>query len=300
MRRTARNAIDESGLRGEDLRIIAQKPHIMWVFYHGKLSNGEIAVGYNPVSHESWCIPLSIWRSRDSMRPDLWEAECKNSARKLRIIDNGVVKINYSDPENNKWWVLAPTPESKPVYGMVVRAQPPDRAILEVVPEGGQGSGGDIQTRIQNLKAEFGNGLSSNDKEYPGIDEVWVATMRVEPDGHVKVYPDGQPIPLLTLYRDLAEIKTKGTRFDHMPDQLQFSEYAVHPASKEVPSTNTLNVQTFFPTTSEFLMVTAIALSIAQFINKQQSKRSESTSREEVEIVPTEFIDYEDLKRVNG
>ena len=296
MRRGSRNANVDATLGMEDLRLIAQKPHIMWVFYEGSVNIlGETGKGYNPVTHEGWCIPLRLWQKRDSLQPKQWAARVFNSARKLRIIDDGVIKQNYSNPKNDKWWVLAPPPEANPKFGRVVRAQPPDRAILQVVPEGGVGKGGDLRDRINRLKKS--SQTQTDEQEYLGVGEIYVATLLVQPDGTVKIYPQGDNTPMLVLNRNVAEIKTQSTKFDHNPEQTTYGGFAVNPAAKDIPSTNTINVQTFIPMVPDFLMLASIALSVAAFINKKGSKDSDSINETTIDIAPTEYLDYDDLKR---
>lgn len=296
MKRGSRNANVDAALRMEDLRIIAEKPHIMWVFYHGTIGkDGKTGNGYNPITHEGWCIPLRLWQRRKDMKPKQWAARVFNDAKKLRIMDDGVIKQNYSNPKNDKWWVVAPPPDANPKFGWVVRAQPPNRAVLQVVPEGGVGQGGDIRDRVNRLKKDAG--IQTDGQEYPGVGEIYVATLRVQPDGRVKIYPQGDNTPMLALDRSVAEIKTRSTKFDHGPEQTTFGQHAVNPAAKDLPSTNTINVQTFIPLVPDFLMLTSIVLSVAAFINKKGAKESKSINETNVDIAPTEYLDYDDLKR---
>jgi len=289
-----RNPVHDSQIQAEDFRLIAAKPHIMWVFYHGYVSRTEIATGYNPAQHEGWCIPLLHWRRKEKMPAKQWISEAMDSARKLRIVDTGVILQNYSDPETNKWWIVAPVPEANPVFGVPVRAQPSNREALLAVPQGSDDPGGDMERRVAALRGD-----NEKAKDYPGVDEVWVATLRIQPDGHVKVYPQGidEGVPLLTLYRQLTNIKSQSTKFDHDPDQTIFGQYQVSPASKDIPSTNTIPVRTFIPFSPDFLMVTAMALATAKYINKAANKKQNNRNKNEETIVPTVFIDYDELRR---
>ena len=115
MRRSARSPASETAITNQDFRLIASQPHIVWVFYHGYVSQSELATGYSPDQHESWCIPRSLWKQRESMNAEQYFYRCMNDARKLRILDDGVIKINYTDPTNEKWWVQAPPPDARPI-----------------------------------------------------------------------------------------------------------------------------------------------------------------------------------------
>lgn len=287
-----RNASQDGSIKSEEFRLISTKPHIMWVFYHGYVSKTEIATGYNPEQHEGWCIPLQLWRKKKSMSAQNWISQAMNDARKIRIIDTGVVIQNYSDPETNRWWIMAPA--DRPVYGVPVRAQPNNREALIAVPSGTDSPGGDMERRVQALRSE-----NESAKDYPAVDEVWVATVRIQPDGYVKVYPKGvnEGVPLLTLYNQVTNIKSASTKFDHDPDQMIFGQHQVSPASKDLPSTNTIPVQTFIPLSPDFLMIAAMAVATAQYINKAGAKDVISQNTTENNVIPTEFIDYADLKR---
>ena len=296
MRRSVRNAEGLRAVENEKARLLAQTPHIIWVFYNGPVRGGKLASGYNVEQHESWCIPLSLWRNRDKMTATKFTQEASYAATRLRFLDDGVTRRNYHDPENKKWWVLAPHPSANPKFGTIVRAQAPDRAKLQMVQADSVVTGGDIQTRLQRLKGKQNS--TDSDTNYPGADELWVASIRVKKDGHVDIYPDDvmDNKPLLTIYRNAARFQTLSTKFDHDPQDMVFKSHAVNPASKDLPSTNTIPVQTFQITNPNFLVFAAVAASISQYIQDRvrETKRERTTKHK---IVPTEYIDYEDLRR---
>jgi hypothetical protein len=150
---------------------------------------------------------------------------------------------------------------------------------------------GDIQHRVAQLRAEHKK--EQGDQEYPGVGEVYVATIRIQPDGHVKIYPEGEKKPLLSLYRQAAKLNTQSTQFEHGPEQTSFGQYSINPMARDLPSTNTITVQSFIPTIPDFVMVASIARAVADYVNESGSR--ESRNKTEVNIVPTEYIDYEDL-----
>ena len=227
-----------------------------------------------------------------------WTAQAMHDATLLRMLGDGVIKHNYSDPENKKWWVLAAIPEASPLWGMPVRAQPADRAELQVVQTKTQTTSGGPQERIMQLRGRMDETSGNKDeKNYVGTDEVWVATLRIQDNGHVELYPKGSAQPMMKVYKELLSVKTQGTKFDHDPGQMSFGQHSVNPLAQDMPSTNTIPVQSYTSSTSELLMIASLAIAAAKYINQEGLKNftirpgASSTS----EIVPTQHLDYHDL-----
>jgi len=112
----------------------------------------------------------------------------------------------------------------------------------------------------------------------------------------VQIFPADSPIPLLELSNKAAKLAVRSTKLTHDPDQMSFAGHSVNPMAKDLPSTNTMPVQTFTISNPDLLMVAAMAISVARYLqserNRDKDKRTSSHK-----IVPTEFIDYEDLLR---
>ena len=278
----------------EQLRHIAVKSQSMYVFYTGPVSKTEYASGYRIDQHQGWCIPLQLHRQKGSMSLDEFDAQVFSQARLLRVLDDGTIRRNYNDA--NKWWVMAPPPNQKPVFGIVARAQPPNRAMLNVVPYGKTGaSGGDLQQRAAKLREGFGAG---DEQDYVSKDDVWVETIRIKDDGSVEFFPkDGTSKALLKIYKELFEINAQGTKFSHDPSQTTFGGFGTNPMSESMPSTVTVPVQTYIPVFPEFLTVAAMAIATAKYLNESGQKNDVTNTNDTRDIAPTEFLHYEDLKR---
>lgn len=278
----------------EDYKLIANKTHIMWVFYIGPVSDTTYSSGYNPNQHEGWCIPLRLFQKRDSMSLEEFDSRVFATAKKLRVLDDGTIRRNYNDTD--KWWILAPTPNQNPTWGIVVRAQEPDRAMMNVVPYGGEGKKeADLQQRAAGLRASFGRG---EEQKYPEEDDVWVETMRIKRDGSVEFLPrNGSTRPLAKIYKELFEINSQGSNFNHEPRHLSFGNFQTNPMSQEMPSTVTMPVQTYIPAFPEFLTISSLIVAVASYLNENGLRDAVRNTNETRDITPTEYIDYEDLKR---
>ena len=294
MRRGARNSAATAAHAIEDSRIISQSPDINWVFYHGPISPTSIATGYDVKQHEGWCIPLSLFREKKKLSEDQFLKKVEAQARLLKIRDDGIVKRNYT---GDGWWVVAPPPDSRPVYGTVIKAQPYDRSQIMAVPTKTSTTSGDPMQRLDQLKKK--RQAERESKNFPGDDDVWIGTTRIRPDGTVEIYPfyADDPRPLMVFSRTATNVKSGSTKFDHNPEQMSFQSHSVSPNAKDLPSTNTIPVQTFTISNPEFLMITALVVAIAAYVAGSKEKDSDVKRKSKHIDYPTEYIDYEDLRR---
>jgi len=278
----------------EDYRVISNATNIIWVMYYGKLPGNQVATGYNVEQHEAWCIPMSTWARRDVLSPEDYANEAMREARKLKIKDDGTVKRNYEDREGTKWWVVAPAPDANPQFGEIIQSQLGDRENLNSVPTSTSVTSGDPISRLKRQREKQKE--SQEDRNHPGIGDTMIGTTLIRADGSVQIFPADSPIPLLELSNKAAKLAVRSTKLTHDPDQMSFAGHSVNPMAKDLPSTNTMPVQTFTISNPDLLMVAAMAISVARYLqserNRDKDKRTSSHK-----IVPTEFIDYEDLLR---
>ena len=254
-----------------------------------------MATGYDVKQHEGWCIPLSLSRQKGKIPEEEFLNEVLNQARLIKLRDDGIVKRNYV---GDGWWIVAPPPDARPVYGSVIKAQPADRSKIMAVPTNTPTTSGDPLQRLAQQKKK-----RQADKEginFPAEDEVWIGTTRIKADGTIEIYPLDNPKPLLIMDRHEVNIKSGSSKFDHDPEQMSFQSHSVTPNAKDIPSTNTIPVQTFIATNPEFSMITSLAIAIAKYVAKSSKERDETS----VDVSSTEYqiqyIDYEDLRRDPG
>jgi len=292
-RRGARNPSATTAHEIEDSLNISQSPDIHWVFYSGPLGSTEVATGYRVDLHQGWCIPLSLQRQKGKISESEFLTEVEDQARLIKLRDDGTVKRNYT---GDGWWVVAPPPSARPVYGVVIKAQPADRSTIMAVPVQTSTTAGDPLQRLAQLEKKRKDDREG--KNFVGHDDVWIGTTRIRSDGAVEIFPSDDPKPLLIMDRKQTNVKSEGTKFDHDPEQMSFKSHSVTPNAKDLPSTNTIPVQIFIQSNPEFLMITSLAIAIANYIARSSDKnRDKSTSKSTYIEHPTQYIDYEDLRR---
>lgn len=295
-RRVARNPNAEAAMMVEEHRAISGSAPIAWKFYHGPTSSGDIANGYDVSTHKAWCIPLGLWNKKDRTPASEWDAMAKQQSRLIKIYDIGILKTNFDDPDGTKWWVIAKPPEDNPKTGYIIGAQPGDRTVINLVPAKTSSSTGDSVDRLNAMKRKRASG--NKDQNFPGIDDNWIGrSLRVRADGFIELYPQNGPSPVFVINKEGLNVKTGSTRFDHDPDQTSYGMYSVNPMSKDMPSTNTIPVQSYEATCGDVLAIAAFAISVAKYLRKKASKDHKNVVTNKHDVVPTEYIEYEDLLR---